>query len=119
MSRPLISVIIPTYQDAEYLEGAIESVRAQTYEAVEIVVVDSGGASWVAELSDRNSDIVYDFQPPNGPAAARNRGIDLASGELIAFLDADDRWHEDKLDRQVKEIEAGADIVYSDQEITS
>lgn len=115
MSDPLVSVIIPTYQDADYLVGAIESVEAQTFDNVELVVIDSGGAEWAEDVAD-----VYEFQEPNGPAAARNRGIELASGDLIAFLDADDRWHPKKLTRQVDVLErTDADLVWSDQEVTS
>lgn len=116
---PLVSVILPTYEDAEYIDGALDSIRKQTYENVEIVIIDSTGVPRLEQLDESRDDVVYEFQPPEGPAAARNRGIELASGDLIAFLDADDRWHPDKLQRQVAAIADGADVVYSDQQVTN
>jgi glycosyltransferase involved in cell wall biosynthesis len=103
---PLVSVIIPAYNCARYLERALESVRAQRYPAdrLEIIVVDDGSTDRspmvAAEYADRDPRVIALRQPNAGPAAARNRGIDAARGKLIAFLDADDTWAPDKLAEQ-------------------
>lgn len=110
----LVSAIVPTYEDAEYLGSAIESIAAQTYRNVEIVIVDSSGVEWLAETAADTPGITYSYQEPQGLAAARNHGIDIAAGDVIAFLDADDRWHPEKLEQQLPYIEDGADVVYSD-----
>lgn len=111
---PLVSVIVPTYGDSEYVGEAIVSIAAQTHDTVEIVIVDSSGVEWLCDFASRIEGFKYVFQEPRGLAAARNRGIDAATGEIIAFLDADDRWMPEKLERQLKAIASGADIVYSD-----
>lgn len=111
---PLVSVIVPTYEDADRLGPALESIAAQSYDSVEIVIVDSSGVDALERLASDTQGVVYVYQEPAGLAAARNYGIDVASGALIAFLDADDRWYANKLSAQIREIEAGADVVYSD-----
>jgi len=113
---PLVSVIIPVYEDAHLVDRAVESVRDQTYPETEVWLIDSSGSKHVQELAAAD-DIHYVFMPPRGAAAARNRGIEQSNGDLVAFLDADDYWHPEKLEAQVPAIEAGADIVYSDQEV--
>lgn len=102
--RPLVSVILPTFDRADRVGQAIASVRAQTYEAFELLVVDDAStddtAARVAAIADRRVRLLR--QPENrGVAAARNRGIAEASGALIAFLDSDDAWAPTKLERQV------------------
>jgi glycosyltransferase involved in cell wall biosynthesis len=105
-ATPLISVIIPAYNCASYLERALESVRAQRYPAdrLEIIVIDDGSSDRspmvAAEYAERDPRVVALRQANAGPAAARNRGIDAARGTLIAFLDADDTWAPDKLAEQ-------------------
>jgi glycosyltransferase involved in cell wall biosynthesis len=111
---PLVSVIVPTYNDSEFLGPALESIAAQTHGNVELIVVDSSDVSWLRDLAARVEGFTYLFQEPSGLAAARNRGLDAATGELIAFLDADDRWLPGKLDRQLAAVADGADVVYSD-----
>ncbi|WP_435076800.1 glycosyltransferase family 2 protein [Halococcus sp. AFM35] len=111
---PLVSVVVPTYDDSEYLSPALESIAAQTHGNIELVVVDSSGVPWLRDLATCVDGFTYLFQEPQGLAAARNRGLDAATGELVAFLDADDRWLPEKLERQLAAITAGADVVYSD-----
>jgi glycosyltransferase involved in cell wall biosynthesis len=111
---PLVSVIVPTYRDAERLPKALESIAAQTHGNIEIVVVDSSGVDWLRDLAAGVEGFEYVFQEPRGLAAARNRGLDAATGGIIAFLDADDRWLPEKLERQLAAIANGADVVYSD-----
>lgn len=97
-----VSVIIPAYNAAETLRDAIDSVLAQTYPAYEIIVVDDGSRDATAELAQAYREPVRLIRQTNaGPAAARNAGIAAASGELIAFLDADDVWLPSKLGSQV------------------
>jgi glycosyltransferase involved in cell wall biosynthesis len=111
---PLVSVVVPTYGDAEYLPKALESIAAQTHDNTEVVVVDSTGVGWLERLAEEIEGFKYIYQEPRGLAAARNRGIEVATGEVIAFLDADDYWHPEKLEKQLDALSAGADVVYSD-----
>ncbi|QLG26094.1 glycosyltransferase [Halorarum halophilum] len=111
----LVSAIVPTFGDADLLSPGLQSIANQTYGNVEIIIVDSSGVGWLEDLAADTEGIVYVYQEPKGLAAARNRGIEAASGEVIAFLDADDRWYPEKLERQMAEMDAGgADVVYSD-----
>jgi glycosyltransferase involved in cell wall biosynthesis len=91
--QPLVSVIIPVYNGARFIAEAIQSIVAQEYGSLEIIVVDDGSTDETAEIVARlDRDMRYVFQENAGAAAARNRGIRDASGDLIAFLDADDLW---------------------------
>lgn len=100
-----VSVIIPTYNSATYLAEAIDSVLKQTFPAYEIIVVDDGSTDNTKEILEnyiKQKQIIYIFQQNAGPAAARNQGVRSSNGDLIAFLDADDIWIEDKLKQQVE-----------------
>lgn len=100
--KPLISVTIPVYNGERYLAEAIESMLAQTYRPIEIVVVDDGSTDSSADVAERFSPPVrYCFQPNSGPAAARNTGLKMARGDIIGFLDQDDIWPAGKLALQV------------------
>jgi glycosyltransferase involved in cell wall biosynthesis len=115
----LVSVVIPTFNCAEFIGGAIQSVLSQTIDDYEIIVVDDGSTddtpSVVAGFGDR---VRYFRQDNQGVAAARNRGIRSASGQIIGFLDADDRWKPDKLERQTSVFSASdeIDVVFSRHE---
>lgn len=99
--RPMVSVIVPVYNGEEYLAEALESVLAQDYHPTEIIVVDDGSTDGTAQVASRLKDSIrYIYQPNSGPAAARNRGLSAAGGEVIGFLDADDMWVGDKLELQ-------------------
>jgi glycosyltransferase involved in cell wall biosynthesis len=105
MNRPAISTIIPAYNCERYLAEAIESVLAQTYRPLEVIVVDDGSTDDTAEIARRFEPAVqYCFQVNGGIGRARNRGIALARSDFIAFLDADDLWIADKLERQMRAI---------------
>ena len=92
--KPAISVVVPLFNKAAYIARALESIRRQTWTDFEVVVVDDGstdgGGAIAAQFADPRFRVVT--QPNRGQGAARNRGIAEASGELIAFLDADDAW---------------------------
>lgn len=111
---PTVSVIIPTYEDAAFVGDAIESVAAQTYGPLEAIIVDSSGVEWLAALAAETEWLRYTFQEPAGLAAARNHGIELATGEIVGFLDADDTWRPEKLTKQMEAVANGADVVYTD-----
>lgn len=101
-SDPLVSVVIPTYNRAHIVGEAIESVLSQTYENVEVIVVDDGSTDNTFEsLSPLIPTIRLLRQENAGPSAARNRGIAAANGEFVAFLDSDDLWLPEKLARQM------------------
>jgi glycosyltransferase involved in cell wall biosynthesis len=104
---PKVSVVIPTYNRAEQVCQSVESVLAQSYTDVEIIVVDDGSSdgtekSLKAIYGDR---IRYFYQANQGVSMARNKGIVEARGEWIAFLDSDDLWEKDKLEWQLKTLE--------------
>ena len=99
---PRVSVVIPTHNNGEYLESALDSVYRQTYAAHEIIVVDDASTDDTAERMQRHTDRVHYIQQSHaGSAVARNRGIMAATGDYIAFLDSDDMWLPEKLDKQI------------------
>lgn len=107
--KPTVSVIIPVYNGERFLAEAIQSVLRQTLPPGEVIVVDDGStdgsAAIVAALpSPPTIDLILVRQPNQGAAVARNRGILLASGDLVAFLDADDLWQPEKLASQVMQL---------------
>ncbi len=107
MTNPLVSVIIPVYNGEKYLAQAIESILAQTYRPIEIIVVDDGSTDGSDHIAQSFSDHVqYLYQSNRGGPAARNTGIKKARGSYFAFLDADDLWTEDKLTQQIDVMEA-------------
>lgn len=102
MSARTVSVIIPTYNRADLLSDAIDSVLAQDYPLVEVVVVDDGSTDGTEAVARRFGDrIKYIKRKNGGPAAARNTGIAASSGEIIALLDSDDLWLPGKLRKQM------------------
>jgi glycosyltransferase involved in cell wall biosynthesis len=114
-SRDLsVSVVIPTYNHAEYLGHALASVYAQTLPAAEVIVVNDGSPddtdAAIAPWLDRPG-IRYIKQPNAGQAAARNRGAALATGALLAFLDDDDLWPVEKLEFQVGAFQQHSEAV--------
>ena len=101
MSSPSVSVIIPAY-NCEYLEDAVRSIYCQTYRSFELIVVDDGSpGTGIKEICDRFPEARYIRQPNAGPSVARNLGIREANGDLIAFLDDDDIWLPEKLEKQM------------------
>lgn len=119
MSRPLVTVIMPSYNAERFIAESVESVRAQTVADWELIIVDDGS-------SDGTLDVVAKFQrrdprirlvaerANHGPAHARNLGLDQARGDLIGFIDSDDIWYPEKTAKQVTTMEHyQADISYT------
>jgi glycosyltransferase involved in cell wall biosynthesis len=112
--NPLVSVMIGAYNAAPYLGEAIESVFAQDYEPIELIVVDDGSTDGTADVARSFARVQVIQQENGGNGAARNRAVENASGELFAFLDADDRFTQGKLSLQKAALDAdpGLDIVF-------
>jgi len=105
--NPFISVIIPAYNAEKYLAEAVESILAQNYTPLEIIIVDDGSQDNTAMVAQSFGDIVRYFRQENeGAAAARNFGVQHARTDWLAFLDADDLWMENKLAMQVAALQA-------------
>jgi len=126
---PFVSVVITAFNQARYLEQAVQSVLTQTYSAIECLIVDDGSTDTTRQVAERlvqensspKTSLTYHYQPNGGVAAARNLGVRLAVGEWIQFLDADDWIAPDKIQRQLNQAAShaatvgAADIVlYSD-----
>jgi glycosyltransferase involved in cell wall biosynthesis len=114
-NRSLVSVIIPVYNCERYLAEAIESVLAQSYQPIEIIVIDDGSTDGSDQVAKRFSPLVqYFYQPNSGLGVARNSGVNLARGDYLAFLDADDIWMKDKLILQIAAFQGnpGLDFVF-------
>ena len=115
-SRPRVSVIVPTHNRVGLLAEAVHSVLAQTFADFEVIIVDDGStdrtADRVAGIGDPR--VQYHYQVNAGPSRARNAGIALARGEFVAFLDDDDSWLPEKLERQMDVLTARphVDVVY-------
>lgn len=115
----LISVIIPAFNSAQYLPAAIESVLQQEHDNIEIIVVDDGSTD-DTERTISPYPIRYYYQENQGSASARNQGITMATGSLIAFLDADDVWVSNKLQKQISVLQTPeVDVVSGLLQITN
>lgn len=114
---PLVSAIIPAFNAASFVADAIESALRQTHRPLEVIVVDDGS-------TDRTPDVLAGFgsaidvvrQTNMGLAGARNQGARHARGEWLAFLDADDVWMPEKIEKQLERARSGAAMVYTDRE---
>lgn len=112
MNKPLVSVIITTYRrEHAFLMDAIDSVRKQTYAPIEILLIDDNGKD--TEFGKENQSVFsamndiryYGNEKNSGAQVSRNRGIMLSKGEYVAFLDDDDLWHPEKIEKQMKLFE--------------
>jgi glycosyltransferase involved in cell wall biosynthesis len=112
MELPLVSTVIPTFNRRALIERAVDSALAQSYGRQEIIVVDDGSTDGTAELLERRyGDLVRCVTRPNGGVSkARNTGMALARGELIALLDSDDEWDPTKLEKQVDFLRSRPDF---------
>ncbi|RMD45126.1 MAG: glycosyltransferase family 2 protein [Aquificota bacterium] len=114
MGKPKVSVILPTFNRAKYLDRAISSVLSQSFYDFELIIVDDASTDNTEEIVGMFKDerIIYVKNPKNlGGAGARNIGIKMAKGDFIAFQDSDDLWHPDKLELQMKVFEKAEEDV--------
>lgn len=109
--KPLVSAIIPNYNYARYVGEAVESALGQTYQNIEVIVVDDGSTDNSLEVLERYRDRIKIIEQKNsGVCVARNRGVAESAGEYIAFLDADDVWLPEKIEKQVEKFASGKDL---------
>lgn len=107
LKNNLVSIVIPVYNAAPYLEETIESVKSQTYHNWELILIDDASTDNSLEILQRHKRenvTVLSLLENKGPAVARNAGICIAKGRYLAFLDADDIWDTRKLEKQIKFI---------------
>ena len=108
MNEPLVSVVMPTYNHAQFIKDAIDSVRGQTYLNWELIIIDNYSEDNTRDIIEAYADdrIRYVQFRNNGIiAASRNRGIEQAQGEYVAFIDSDDVWLPEKISWQVRAME--------------
>lgn len=118
MNGPLITVIVPVYQAERYLSQCVDSILNQTYRNLEIILVDDGSQDASGYLCDlyknKDSRVVVEHQINGGPSAARNKGIKLAKGDYIGFVDADDCIRQDMYEILESFVRlTGADLIKS------
>jgi glycosyltransferase involved in cell wall biosynthesis len=101
MMFPLVSVVVPVYNGANFVAQAIEAILAQNYERVEVVLVDDGSVDETPEIVGRYP-VKYLRQDNAGPSSARNAGLAASTGEFLTFCDYDDIYHVDKVSAQVR-----------------
>lgn len=126
----LVSVIIPAYNAEKSITDTLDTVFAQTYRPIETIIVDDGSTDRTAETIEEyqtsktnrtnRTNLTYIHQQNSGPSKARNTGIKAAKGEYIAFLDADDLWTKNKLEKQIKlfKQDPRIDVVFTDTKVT-
>jgi glycosyltransferase involved in cell wall biosynthesis len=108
---PLISCVVPVYNGARFIAAALDSILDQTHRPIEVIVADDGSTDDTAEVVARYAGRVRHItQQTVGPAATRNLGLSHARGDMIGFLDADDLWHPEKLERQAACFLARAEL---------
>src|SRR3954451_14848952 len=111
MPSAAISVIIPSYNSARWISEAVDSVLAQTLVPQQIIVVDDGSRDDTRSRVRRyGPPVEYIYQPNQGVSAARNTGMQAATGEFVAFLDADDVWHPRKAEFQLRVFSERPDV---------
>lgn len=108
---PLVSVLIGAYNHGAFISEAVDSALSQSYPNIEVIVVDDGSTDNTKDvLRDYGDRITYSYQQNSGPAAARNRASKMASGSLLAILDADDVWLPDKVRKQLNLLQSAPDL---------
>ncbi len=115
LNKPLISIITPSYNSAKFIGDAIQSVLNQTYTNWEMVIVDDCSKDETVEIIQQYKDErirLIQLQENSGPAIARNTAIEAAQGRYIAFLDSDDQWLPEKLEKQLRFMQDN-DIAFS------
>lgn len=116
---PLVTVIMSAYNAAPYIHKAIESVLAQTYKNIEFIVCDDGSVDSTADIVRSYSSVKLLQQPNMGQGAGRNNAAKMGTGDLFAFIDADDYWHAEKIETQLALFKKNEKVaaVYSDMRL--
>ena len=113
-----VSIIVPVYNCEKYIKECINSVINQTYKNLEIIIVDDkstdNSLSIINSFKDKRIKVIS-LKENSGVSIARNKGVEVSTGELICFLDSDDYWNKEKIEKQVKFIDGKA-FIYSDYE---
>jgi glycosyltransferase involved in cell wall biosynthesis len=112
MLSTLVSVIVPLFNKEKYIEFTLQSIVDQTYTNLELIIIDDGSTdsslevarNFLRENRSRFANVILHSRPNTGQTRARKEGIDFANGEYIAFLDSDDVWHPDKVEKQVDQL---------------
>jgi glycosyltransferase involved in cell wall biosynthesis len=112
MDNPLVSIIVPVYNGEPFIGEAIDSVLAQTYRPIEIIVVDDGSQDSTAKIVQSYSQVIYIHQKNSGHGVAKNTGIQHSKGEYLAFLDSDDLWDAQKTEIQLDYLLKNPDTDY-------
>lgn len=122
MNEPLVSVVIPLFNKKEYISATLECVIAQTYRNIELIVIDDESTDQSLEVVrsvmnrslGRFSNVQIHSQKNAGQTAARTKGVGFSKGDYVAFLDADDIWHPNKISSQIKYLEnhTSVDLVF-------
>lgn len=118
VNKPLVSVVIPLFNKENYVEATLQSVVNQTYKEIELVVIDDSSTDgsyqvvqkYLRSHSGRFRNVTVKTRANTGQAGARNEGILQSKGEFVAFLDADDVWHPEKIDMQVQYLTVHQEI---------
>ena len=112
---PMVSVIVVTYNRANFIKAALDSIKRQTFRDYEIIVVDDGSTDNTKEIVEQYAEVRYIYQENSGISKARNTAVKAARGKWIATLDSDDLWKEEKLQKQVEYIRVhpGCRIVFT------
>ena len=106
-----VSVIIPAFNAEAHLGKCLSSIASQACDCrIEMIVIDDGSTDDTARIARSFPDVTLIQQQNQGPAAARNRGLEAATGELIAFLDSDDLWPAGKLEEQLRILKCNPDL---------
>jgi len=99
-----VSVVIPTYNEVKYISKAIDTLKQQDYQHIEIIIIDDGSIDGTKELLQKRDDVIFLEQEHQGPGLARNKGSKIAKGEILVFVDADMYFPQDFIGKLIKPI---------------
>ena len=119
--NPLISIIVPIYNSDSFLDQTINSIISQTYTQWELILVNNGSSDRSKflmdsyEKKDQRIKCIHFEKNSGGPAFPRNEGMKISKGEYVAFLDADDFWEKEKLEKQISLIDSNTKLIISSE----
>jgi glycosyltransferase involved in cell wall biosynthesis len=115
MPKPLVSIVIPSYNRSKYIAATLNSILKQSFRDFEVIFVDDGSTDNTKEILDyycqKDYRIKYLHQPNSERAVARSYGMGLALGDYVALVDSDDIWYPKKLEKQVEILENNPDVI--------